>query len=480
MAYAYKPTYYTSLHDSMTSICKTILPFSFKKKRMPAIAAAEQQRAKEQSDQLKWQQESFHQMHNLMGLCKEGILHEDEVSAFRAHLLETLIMSPVDYESPLILRDKLIFLQELLYANCISEDEYHASKRPLLQRLAVQGAEIKETDVTVGGAQKLISNEEWSVIDLKEEKCLVKSESLRLTNKLKESSASKKTKGASSVLAFVSPNKYGKLKEDKDESGSDRKNMRPKALNVGNEVLRSTENPFWNAAGLNEKENESKPVFVMESLPESEKQIGSEKGKRKPFSAIFQREPKEGNDDPALDSKENGKLVKKTWGFDGFKKWKKGNVEDERTPLSLTEKSDDTKEPETKKMKNKLHPNDVILDEAFGDNIKKELSRIQTELSARSTRIHVSDDQLDEVSNSHAVNNANNGQNVAREKRNSKRWTTFDEEEEENSHPNLFAPQHQSYSVKQTRLSSSRTASRTSFNNSSIDKGFRYNPFFDM
>lgn len=97
----------------MTSICKSILPFSLKKKRMPAIAAAEQQRAKDQSDQLKWQQESFHQMHNLMGLCKEGIIQEDEVSAFRAHLLETLIASPLDYEPPVILRDKLIFLQVL-------------------------------------------------------------------------------------------------------------------------------------------------------------------------------------------------------------------------------------------------------------------------------------------------------------------------------------------------------------------------------
>ncbi|KAH6817374.1 hypothetical protein C2S51_000977, partial [Perilla frutescens var. frutescens] len=158
-----------------------------------------------------------------MGLSKEGILHEDEVSAFRLHLLETLIASPLDYEPPLILRDKLIFLQELLYANCISEDEYHASKRPLLQRLAVQGAEIKETDVTVRGAHNKISNEEWSVIDLK-----VNSESMRLTNKAKEGSTSKKPKGAaSSVLAFVSPNKYGKLKEDKAASDSDSKNVRP-------------------------------------------------------------------------------------------------------------------------------------------------------------------------------------------------------------------------------------------------------------
>ncbi|KAG6411562.1 hypothetical protein SASPL_129645 [Salvia splendens] len=454
MAYAYKPTYYTSLHDSMTSICKSILPFSLKKKRMPAIAAAEQQRAKEQSDQLKWQQESFHQMHNLMGLCKEGIIQEDEVSAFRAHLLETLIASPLDYEPPVILRDKLIFLQELLYANCISEDEYHASKRPLLQRLAVQGAEIKETDVTVHGVQKQISNEEWSVIDLKEEKCLVKS-------------ASKRAKGASSVLGFVSPNQYGKLKEDKDTSESERKNKDQK----GNELLRSTENPFWNAGS-----NESKSIFLMESVPESEKQVCSEKGKRKPFMAIFQREE---NDD---NNKENGKTVKKTW---GFKKWKKGNVEDERTLLSLPEKSDDTKEPQIKKMKNKNGlPADGILDEAFGENVKKELSRIQTELSARSTRVHLSD----EVSDSRAVDNAelkkgfpksscdHNSQAVAREKRNSKRWTTFDDEDE-NSHPNLFAPQDQSsYFTKQA----SRTASRTSFNNSSIDKGFIYNPFFDM
>lgn len=111
MAHSYTPTYYTSLHDSITSICKTILPFPFKKKRLPAIAAAEQLLSKQQSDNLKWQQESYHQILNLMGLCKEGILHEDEVSAFRAHLLETLIASPLDYEPPLILRDKLIFLQ---------------------------------------------------------------------------------------------------------------------------------------------------------------------------------------------------------------------------------------------------------------------------------------------------------------------------------------------------------------------------------
>lgn len=46
-----------------------------------------------------------------MGLCKEGILAEHEVSAFRSHLLDTLIVSPADQEQPGILRDKLLFLQ---------------------------------------------------------------------------------------------------------------------------------------------------------------------------------------------------------------------------------------------------------------------------------------------------------------------------------------------------------------------------------
>lgn len=210
-----------------------------------------------------------------------------------------------------------------------------------MQRLAVQGAEIKETDITVCGAQKKISNEEWSAVDLKDDKCL------RPTSKLKEGSASKKSKGASSVLAFVSPGKYGKLKEDKDGSDSDRKYTKSKDQNasvVRNELMCSTENPFWNA-GLSEREKESKAIFLMESLPETE--ISSEKGKRK----------------PALDSKENVKPMKKTWGFDGFKKWKKANVEDEKTPLSLTEKSDAGsvgKEPETKKSKKKS--SDVVLD----------------------------------------------------------------------------------------------------------------------
>jgi hypothetical protein len=46
-----------------------------------------------------------------MGLHKEGIVAETEVSAFRTHLLDTLIASPSEQEHPVILRDKLLFLQ---------------------------------------------------------------------------------------------------------------------------------------------------------------------------------------------------------------------------------------------------------------------------------------------------------------------------------------------------------------------------------
>lgn len=111
MVYTYTPTYYSTLHDSMTSLCKNILPFSFKKRRLPS---AEHKHSEMQCENLKWQQDSFHQMLNLMGLHKEGILGENEVSAFRTHLLETLVRAPVHQEHPTILRDKLLFLQVLL------------------------------------------------------------------------------------------------------------------------------------------------------------------------------------------------------------------------------------------------------------------------------------------------------------------------------------------------------------------------------
>lgn len=100
----------TSLHRSLTSFCKkTFLPFSFTKKRQ--LPAVELRLSRQQSDNLKWQQDSFHRMLNLMGLCNEGILGESDVTAFRIHLLETLIAAPLNNEPPDILTDKLVFLQ---------------------------------------------------------------------------------------------------------------------------------------------------------------------------------------------------------------------------------------------------------------------------------------------------------------------------------------------------------------------------------
>ncbi|XP_051148305.1 uncharacterized protein LOC127263364 [Andrographis paniculata] len=178
----------SALHDSIASICKTILPTSFRRQRRPAIAAGE---SKQQSDNLKWQQDSFHNILNLMELCKEGIVPTHQVSAFRSHLLETLIAAPPDREPPPILRDKLLFLQELLFAGCISEVEYHASKRPLLQRLAVQGAEIEARDVILGERRETVVDE-WSVIDLKDD--VVVGEPF--DSKIKQSSAVRRIKGA--------------------------------------------------------------------------------------------------------------------------------------------------------------------------------------------------------------------------------------------------------------------------------------------
>ena len=110
MVYSKAPTaYYSTLHDSIiTSVCKAIFPFGLKKR---FLLSAEHRLWKLQSDNLKWQQDSFRQMLNLMGLHREDILPEAEVSAFRTHLLDTLLASHPDQDHPLILRDKLRFLQ---------------------------------------------------------------------------------------------------------------------------------------------------------------------------------------------------------------------------------------------------------------------------------------------------------------------------------------------------------------------------------
>lgn len=107
MAYIYKPIYYSSFQDTIASLCKSILPFTFKSR----LIQADQKQAKRQADNLKWQQDSFHRILHLIGLHNEGIVSKAEVSDFRSHLLGTLIASPAELELPTIIRDKLLFLQ---------------------------------------------------------------------------------------------------------------------------------------------------------------------------------------------------------------------------------------------------------------------------------------------------------------------------------------------------------------------------------
>ncbi|WJX95954.1 hypothetical protein P8452_77216 [Trifolium repens] len=462
----YTPTYYSTLHDSITSFCKTILPFNFKKRSLPS---AEHRLSKLQSDNLKWQQDSFHQVLNLMGLHKEGIVAESEVKAFKTHLLETLIASPPEQENPVILRDKLLFLQELLYAKCISEEDYHSSKRPLLQRLAVQGAQIEARDVIAGKSKDIKENseEEWSVIDLKDDKSLMNKENLNSKGKSNHGSTLKQIKGAASVFGFVSSNKHEKSIFD---------------------------SPSLNSKGKQQGEGVS--ILMEESGPpepgkESGGGGGSEKWKRKPFRTLFHKEQREGNGGSEVEQR-GGKSVKKQWGFDGFKKWKRNENEfdDETAPLPLNQRSDSEAfsassqsfartvgdGPDTKLIKKKLHsdgsPSDFFIDKVLGNNIKKELSRIQTELSSTNPNLKFSNDQMEAISTRIPVDKADlknyfpkswcdrygdvvldvvkkefkthveemeSMRSIAREKHggNSRRWTTFDDDDE-NMHPNLF------------------------------------------
>lgn len=225
-------------------------------------------------------------------------------------------------------------------------------------------------------AQKQRSDEEWSIIDLKDEKCLLSKENSNLKIKLKKGSTMKNQikEAASSVLGG-----FGKSKEEKvlvDE------NVRP------NEVGISTENPFWNSNFKdNNNEGENKSILMVESslLSEPEKKNEGDKGKRKPFKALFQ---KEGNGNIIASDEEKNKSGKKQWGgFDGLKKWMKVEISDDETaPLAAAAEARSNEKsieagnhqewifqknpfvgeggggPDTKQIKRKLHPNGASSD----------------------------------------------------------------------------------------------------------------------
>jgi hypothetical protein len=169
----------------------------------------------------------------------------------------------------------------LLHSKCISSEEYHTFKRPLLQRLAILGEEINFQDIKVGNPESAVptqaatqetdkntiqkDEEEWSVIDLQEP----------VTE-----NPSEKTKHKNPIKQLIKPYKSSKYKEKKE-----------------NIVVLVPE-------------KETKPSV-----------LANEKGKRR--------------------DREGGE--RKGWGLDGFKKWRKsGGQEEEGTApcLDQFERSD--------------------------------------------------------------------------------------------------------------------------------------------
>ena len=259
-----------------------------------------------------------------------------------------------------------MFLQELFYAKCISADEYHSSKRPLLQRLAVQGVELDCKDIIIGDSSMALEEEEWSVIELRD----------------KESPApAEKAKHRAPIKSFINW-RGGKDKKEPPSS-------------------------IKNAAANTET---SSSIMMPESSPMAPPPK-SEKSKRKPFRSLFDKEEK-AEDANAATSKKKTTPVKKQWGLDGFKKWKRASSEEDEsaTPYLVSgERSDDAtttsvtctlvaspigEGPDTKRIKKKLHfdgsSSDFFIDKVLGDNIKKELSRIQSELSATHPNLNLS------------------------------------------------------------------------------------------
>lgn len=200
--------------------------------------------------------------------------------------------------------------------------------------MAVQGAEIEARDVIVSGLKETKENqeEEWSVIDLKDEQSLMNKENINSKNK------SKNVKGGSSVFGFVSAYKPGKNKNEKS-------------------IFECS------SLGMESKGKQQSSILMEESgPPESMKEISSggvgEKLKRKPFKNLFQKEQRDyGNE---------GTKKQNQWGFDGFKKWKKSEPEDETASSSQATIRTLGEGPDTKMIKKKLHsdgsPSDFFID----------------------------------------------------------------------------------------------------------------------
>lgn len=129
------------------------------------------------------------------------------------------------------------------------------------------------------------------------------------------------------------------------------------------------EKPFWEEGG-GSVEN----LSVL--MPESSQNVPvkEEKVKKKSFRTLFQKEQMEGSgkkERTPAEEKRTPKSSRTPWGFDGLRKWKRSNWEDEATTPYLPpgERSDDASSlpcalvpspvgegPDTKRIKKKMHP----------------------------------------------------------------------------------------------------------------------------
>ncbi|KAJ1290784.1 hypothetical protein BS78_02G269700 [Paspalum vaginatum] len=448
MGYTYTPTYYSGLQDTIASLCKSILPSFRVGRRLTADQAASRRHA----EQLKWQQESFHRILHLAALHREGIVPASDVAAFRGPMLAALVAPPQHPEQPAVLRDKLLFLQELLFAKCISAAEYNASKAPLVQRLAALGVVVDCPDAEV-------SAEEWSEIDLRD------------PTPPAAAAAADKPKHK----AFITPWK-SRSKKDQDASSAPRPPLAPVDQNAS--VLMVAE---------------SSPS---EAVPPSGK---PDKGKRRHLTAMFHgggngAENKEPTGEEAADEKETVKGKKKSsWGFDGIKKWKKAGgcsnseaaitVEQlerapprssynecrlEASPVAIS--GPDAKRAKTHTATGDDSASELLRDKVLVENTKKELSRIQTELSSTNPNLSFSDKQIEAISTKLPVDKSDlkpffpkawcdqHGDGVitvakkefkehVEEMEKHKGWATFEDDDlDDNFNPRAFS-QHQSDSV---------------------------------
>ncbi|CAM0953005.1 unnamed protein product [Alopecurus aequalis] len=384
MGYTYTPTYYSGLQDTIASVCKSI--FSRPGRRLTADQAA----ARRHADALKWQQDSFHRILHLSALHREGIVPAADVQAFRASVLAALASppSPQNPDAPPVLRDKLLFLQELLRARCVSPAEFNAAKAPLARRLAALGVAVDcpDADAAPTGSFSAV---EWSEIDLRDPPA--------------PPAASDKPKHK----GFVSPWKSRGSKKEQDASHlPSRPPLAPVDQNHHPSVLMAEISPA-------------------EATPASAK---AEKGKRRHLTAMFHGGGGGENKEPAADGAEEEKgsvkaRKKSSWGFDGLKKWKKagGGNEDatavgechpprssysecklEASPAVAA--SPDAKRAKKKKL-NAASPgggdvsaSDLANDKVLVEETKKELSRIQAELSSTNRNINFSDQQIETIS----------------------------------------------------------------------------------